>query len=109
MMMERILKLQTAHGIVDVPVRISLPVQETNSWQCRWEIEWPDRIRQNSAGGGDALQALVHALQMVGIELYMSDAHREGRLQWVGVDGGYGFPLTPTCRDLLEGDDAKYL
>jgi hypothetical protein len=107
MIMERILKLRTSHGTVDVPVRIFSPVQETNSWQCHWKIQWPDRIRQNTAGGFDAVQSLILALQMVGVELYASEEHRSGRLQWITPGDGYGFPVTHNCRDLLEGDDAQ--
>lgn len=76
---------------------------------CHWEIKWPDRVRQNTAGGIDAIQALLHAMQMVGIEIYTSEEHRSGNLRWTVPGEGYGFPLTGGCRDLLEGDDAKFL
>ncbi len=105
--MERVLKLATPNGIVDVPVRISSPVRLAGSWQCHWEIRWPANTRNNSAGGVDAVQAMFHALQMVGIELYSSREHREGRLQWAGAEGGYGFPLMRNLRDLLVGQDAE--
>jgi hypothetical protein len=54
-------------------------------------------------------QRPLHALQMVGIELYASEEHRAGRLKRIGLGEGYGFPLTRNCRDLLEGEDARYL
>lgn len=108
-MMERVLRLNAAGALVDVRVLISEPLREPKSWMCRWEIRWPDRVRSNSAGGIDALQALLHAMQMVGIELYTSEEHRAGRLKWTDLGEGYGFPLTGGCRDLLEGGDAKYL
>ncbi len=48
-------------------------------------------------------------MQMVGIELYMSEKHRSGRLKWIEIGQGYGYPLTLGCRDLLEGEDAEFL
>ena len=108
-MMERVLKLKAVAAFIDVPVIIAEPRREAKSWTCRWEIRWPDRVRSNSAGGIDALQAMLHAMQMVGIELYTSEEHRAGLLKWTDIGEGYGFPLTGGCRDLLEGDDAKYL
>ncbi len=94
---------------MDLPVKILPPVRLGGYWQCRWEIGWPAGIRSNTAGGEDAVQALLHALQMVGIELYSSQEHRDGRLRWPGAEGGYGFPLTNNCRDLLVGYDAQFL
>ena len=108
-MMERVLKLEAVNGFVDVLVLIAQPRREPRSWMCHWEIRWPDRVRANEAGGVDALQALLHAMQMVGIELYTSDEHRAGRLKWIDFGEGYGFPLTGNCRDLLEGEDVTYL
>jgi hypothetical protein len=45
---------------------------------------------------------------MVGIDLYSSDPHKQGRLKWDEPHGGYGFPLNSGLRDLYEGRD-KYL
>jgi hypothetical protein len=49
------------------------------------------------------------ALHMIGADLYTSSYHREGRLVFDKPGNGYGFPVAPTLRDLLVGDDAKYM
>lgn len=103
----RMLHLQNDKTIVDVPVRLLWPVEGEAAWACRWEIDWPDRRRSNCGYGVDAVQALLHALQMVGAELYSSDEHRMGRLTWDKDWAGYGFPVPGAIRDLLGADDAK--
>lgn len=55
------------------------------------------------------MQALVHALQMIGVEIYNSPEHRSGNLVWSDDWAGYGFPVMNTLRDLLKADDARYL
>jgi hypothetical protein len=52
---------------------------------------------------------LVMALQMIGVEIYASRHHESGRLHWLAAGGGYGFPVSNNARDLLEGDDARFL
>ena len=44
-------------------------------------------------------------MQMIGIELYASEAHKAGRLKLDERGGGYGFPLSYGVRDLYEGRD----
>jgi hypothetical protein len=46
----------------------------------------------------------VAALYAIGAEIYSSSYHYLDN-----PGGGYGFPAVPTLRDLLQGDDAKYL
>jgi hypothetical protein len=60
-------------------------------------------------GGADSVQALVAELYAIGAEIYSSSYHKEGRLYLDKPGEGYGFPVVPTLRDLLQGDDAKYL
>lgn len=109
MALSRVLKLRDRGGAVEVSIRIFWPAQEESAWACRWEIDWPDRRRANVARGFDPIQALVHALQTVGTEIYCSDEHKSGRLFWLADRVGYGFPLPANIRDLLVGDDAKHL
>lgn len=109
MIAERILKLNDRSGSIDVAIRIFAPEQEKQSWACRYEIMWPDGKRAAAANGFDAIQALLFALQMIGAEIYTSDHHKEGRLVWGQLGSGYGFPLAQNLRDLLVGDDAKFL
>lgn len=100
------LHLRTADGETPFAIRIFKPEQTSvNAWTCRYEIDWPDRPRAFAAAGIDALQALVHASQMIGAEIYTSDAHREGHLRAYESEEGYGFPVVNTPRDLLVGVD----
>ena len=105
----RILKLSMERGTVDVVVRIFWPEQRENSWFSDWTIGWPDRERKGSAGGADAIQALLVALKFVGTELYCSAEHEAGRLTWADDWSGYGFPVPGGMRDALKGDDAAHL
>jgi hypothetical protein len=105
----RILKLSSNDILVDVAVSVSWPVLDQQAWRCRWEINWPDRTRSNVGCGIDAMQALIVALQMIGSEIYCSHEHQSGRLAWTEDTTGYGFPVPNGIRDLLIGDDAKYI
>jgi hypothetical protein len=44
---------------------------------------------------------------MVGTEIYCSEEHRSGNLSW--DDDWSGFPVPGNIRDLLAGDDKRYL
>ena len=102
----RTLKLDTQSGTVDVPVRLFSPEKTEGAWRCRFEIEWPDGRDVRAASGRDAVQALVAALQMIGVSLYTSEAHAEGLLWFEEPGDGYGFPIVPSMRDMLVGHDA---
>jgi hypothetical protein len=107
--MSRVLKLTDDGRDIDVPVRVSWPEFDATAWSCRWEIQWPGQTRYNAARGIDAIQALIHALQMIGAELYCGEAHTSGRLAWTNDWLGYGFPVPNNIRDLLAGDDRRSL
>ena len=105
----RVLQLQQDGGSVPVEVRIFAPQPDQSAWSCRYEIDWPDGTRKFAAGGFDAVQALELALKAIGSEIYTSEYHKSKMLMWEKPGQGYGFPVTKNIRDLLEGDDAKYL
>lgn len=110
----RILYLQQGQHDVEVPVRIFAPEADGNAWRCRYEIDWPGETHRSAVVGFDSMQALTLALQIIGTELYTSDFHESGLLSWdsprkSNSRKGYGFPVPTSLRDLLEGDDAKYL
>lgn len=107
--MTRTLKLRNDGAVRDVVVRIFWPVAGDAAWNCQWEIDWPDQPRANSARGVDAVQALFNALTMIGAELYCSDAHQAGQLTWDEEWRGYGFPVSPSLRDMLVGEDKRFL
>lgn len=105
----RVLRLSRPNGDVEVPIRIFAPEQRSDHWVCRIEVGWPDGLLTMEAGGVDAVQALQIALQFIGSQLYASDHHASGRLVWQEPGMGYGFPVTNNLRDLLVGDDKKFL
>ena len=105
----RVLKLRQATGEIEIPIRIFAPEQEAASWSCKFEVDWPDGTLTLAVGGVDAVQALELALKMIGAQIYASDHHASGKLMWLESGKGYGFPVTNSIRDLLEGDDKKFL
>lgn len=106
---ERTLTLRQPTRSIAVPVRIFIPALDKDAWACPWEIHWPDRLRNGTAFGFDGTQALIHALQTIGSEIYASSEHKSGQLTWVESRSGYGFPVPQNIRDSLIGDDANYL
>jgi hypothetical protein len=105
----RILTARTEAGDVDIPIRIFAPQPLAIDYKCRFEIDWPNGRVERWAEGVDAVQALVCALQMIGAQLYGSELHENGQLFYHHPGKGYGFPVIGSIRDLLVGDDAKYL
>jgi hypothetical protein len=104
----RILRLRD-DAASEIPVRIFAPVQSDYRWECYFEIGWPHGLQRKYAAGEDAVQALDHALKLVGTLLYTSDLHESGRLMWFEPGRGYGFPVPHNIRDMLVGDDARFL
>jgi hypothetical protein len=93
----------------EIAIRIFAPVQESNSWSCKIEVDWPDGTVALPIGGVDSIQALDLALRVVGAQLYASDHHASGNLVWEEPGKGYGFPVPTNIRDLLVGDDKRYM
>ncbi|MFG1224680.1 DUF6968 family protein [Xanthobacter wiegelii] len=108
MIAERVLMLTQDGTEVAVPVRIFAPVEEKDCWSCRSEIHWPEGGRADTIYGLDAVQALHLTLQAIGSRLYMTDAHKEGRLRSGEPGSGYGFPVLKMMRNELIGDDARF-
>jgi len=105
----RMLKLRGEKCDIEILIRIFAPEQSSDSaWLCRYEINWPEEKWTSYAGGIDSAQAITLALQKIGTEIYFGDYHKSGNLFWESPGKGYGFPLPPSARDLLIGDDAKF-
>jgi hypothetical protein len=104
-MAQRRLIISDPAGNKEVLIRLYQPEGEDGAWGCRYEIGWPDRNRSSSAWGADSMQALICALQKIGIEIYTSSYHESGSLKWHEPNRGYGFPVGYNVRDLLIGDD----
>jgi len=105
----RSLKLRQGKSDKDVAVRIFSPQPDQNHWSCAYEIDWLEGTRKGAAHGFDSMQALILALNMIGTEIYTSEYHKAGDLSSGDSWKGYGFPVPQNLRDLLIGDDAKYL
>ena len=109
MIAERHLTINRLGQHISFDVRIFIPVEQNGAWSCRYEIAWPNHPRVSEVYGIDSMQALLHAMQAIGSELYTSDEHVQGLLRWTGEIGGYGFPVPRIVRDLLKDHDAEYL
>src|SRR5665213_3927144 len=105
----RTLSLRHDNGDVAIPIQIYAPEQNGAQWICRFGIAWPEGHGERWGAGGDAVQAIFHALTMIGAELYASRQHQAGELGWLEPNQGYGFPVPANIRDLLIGDDKRYL
>lgn len=107
---QRVLKLRQRDQVTEIPIRVFKPEQESDgTWFCLYEADWPDRQRASRAGGADSMQALIGALLMIGADIYTSNYHASGDLYFDAPGKGYDLPVVPTLRDLLIGDDKKYL
>jgi hypothetical protein len=104
----RTLKLTSSSATRAVRIDIFQPEKEDGAWRCRYMIEWPDKPWESSASGQDSIQALICALQKIGFELYASEANKSGQLRWDNWQG-FGFPVPQNARDVLTGDDARFL
>jgi Domain of unknown function (DUF6968) len=110
MIASRTLTLRDGDRTVEIPISIFAPeCEKPGAWRCRYDIRWPEGPRSYEGWGVDAVQAFTITLGMIGAEIYSSSYHRSGDLFWTEPGNGYGFPVPPTYRDLLHGDDAKYL
>ncbi len=110
MIAQRLLTLRDRNRNVPVAIEIHAPEQHSKTeWRCNFTIDWPDGKVGRWGTGVDAVQSLLFALQMIGVELYTSESHKQGRLFWETPGSGYGFPVTQNIRDLLVGDDKKFL
>jgi hypothetical protein len=106
----RVLTLRSRAGKIGIPIRLFAPRPvENGNWVCHYEVGWPEQPTSKDVGGADSMQALIHALQIIGAEIYTSNYHKSGRLEFESFGKGYGFPVMSGLRDLLVGDDAKYL
>jgi hypothetical protein len=106
----RVLTLRDKNSKIQIPIRIAAPHQAADgAWFCHYEIDWPDKKSAKDIGGFDSMQALICTLQIIGAEIYSSNYHKAGQLYWETPGKGYGFPVAPTYRDLLQGNDANYL
>src|SRR4051794_9829116 len=105
----RDLVLHNQARVINIPIRIHAPEKAKVDWICRFEIGWPEGKVERWGTGADAVQALLFAMQMIGAEVYASFQHTSGRLEWLEAGRGYGFPVPDNIRNLLIGDDRRFL
>jgi hypothetical protein len=106
----RTLTLRDRDRTLEIPIKVFAPeCEKPGVWRCRYEIGWPEGIHSLAGYGVDSMQAMVITLGMIGAEIYSSNYHKSGNLFWDVPGNGYGFPVAPSIRDLLQGNDAKYL
>lgn len=78
------------------------PFPNGDDWYCPHQTVGRGSGKVRYGAGVDAIQALIHALSMIGAELYCSDEYRDDRLIWdCGRNGNLGFPVTDNIRDVL--------
>jgi hypothetical protein len=79
-----------------IQVRIGKPVRDVPTaggldWRCPISITKSHRSRQLRGIGVDSLQALIHALKIVEMELRARERDRKGRFEWLG-ESWHGVP-----------------
>ena len=104
----RTLTVETPDGDMPVVIRMFLPEPIETTWDCRYEIDWPEGTIKSHTQGNDALHAIELAMQKLGTEVYMSRYHHEGKMWWIKPWVGYGFPMPKEARDLMIGHDALF-
>lgn len=106
----RTLTLREGDRNIEILINIFAPnAEKPGVWGCRYDIGWPEGKRSITAFGFDSIQAIFIALGMIGAEIYSSNYHKAGNLFWGEPGKGYGFPVARNLRDLLIGDDARFM
>jgi len=44
--LNRILKFETDGRDIDIPIKIHVPVDKQDHWQCEYEIVWPNAVKK---------------------------------------------------------------
>lgn len=97
-----------------VLLHIEAPIEDAGTWRCWYQIQWPEdgwpaQTTRSYAYGADSLSAVQMGLMKLGTELHFCSYHREGKLYWTEGQVGYGVIVPKDARDLLRGEDARYL
>ena len=110
MIASRLLKFRGSKGETDIPIRLFAPEKsDGGAWSCRYEVDWPDGQWVHAAHGARLSAGDIPRTANDRREIYASEYHKSGKLILEGRGRGYGFPVASSLRDLLIGDDAKYL
>ena len=78
--------------------RFYRPEEDSGSFFCRIEIEWPEGTKTKRAGGVDEVQALLLGMMLAHTDL-LAARNMDGRaVEWLD-ERSLGLPLTPNLRD----------
>jgi hypothetical protein len=84
----------------EVTVGIMRPAPDGGDYKCGYQIVGIGSGKVRYIFGADSMQALVLALQAIGVDLYTSEAAKEGRLTSYG-SRNLGFPVPDIIADLV--------
>jgi hypothetical protein len=73
------------------------PAPEGDCWFCPYEIAGPLTNRKGRFGGEDGMQALVLTLNILSVEIEISEENAQGRLSWLGSKE-FGLPSPPVIQ-----------
>lgn len=81
-------------GVPCFHLRLFKPSPEDGGayWRCRYTIDGPLTRHGGSQCGIDGMQALLHAVYILGVEAELSAENVAGRLAWDGQSKHFGFP-----------------
>jgi hypothetical protein len=82
-------------------LRVQMPRPDPGGgFRCDFVIDWPGGPQPGYAGGEDAVQAMILALQGAHVRLLTSPEYERGELTWLG-DRNLGLPIADVVRDLI--------
>jgi hypothetical protein len=88
--------LKLSHPIsTDVTIAIGKPqtFPDSQDYYCSFQMMGLGDEKVNWAGGIDEVQALLLALEQIGIRLSETEEYKQGHLSWIGSDErNLGFP-----------------
>ena len=83
---------KSIHSVV-VTIGKPQPFPDSSDYYCPYQITGMGDEKINWSGGIDEVQALLLALESIGIYLRHSDEYQKGNLFWIGSENGnLGFP-----------------
>ncbi len=68
----------------NVVLRFLRPESDGDDYRCKYQIVWPDRVRDAYAVGIDGVQALLLAMRRAHVDLRTSPEYQSGALCYLG-------------------------
>ncbi len=81
---ERALEYFGDDGVQPGFARVCLPFDEGRNWRCDYHLAWPGYDYKRYACGEDSWQALQLAMQIIPVQISISEAFKSGQLGWLG-------------------------